>query len=152
MSIFWGLGYRVPSFWEVLPSLLQGTCEIWVWFKNLCFRCYNWCDPNLQEGQAVATISQKTPSCLLIFQVGQASLFAVCLFPCDSAGKESISNVGDLGSVPRLGRFPGEGKGYPLQLSGLENSMDCIVHGITKRQTWLSNFHFSVLWDVFLIV
>ena len=50
-------------------------------------------------------------------------------------------SVGDLGSIPGSGRSPGEGKGYPLQLSGLENSMDCIVHGISKSQTWLSNFH-----------
>ena len=49
-------------------------------------------------------------------------------FPCGSAGKDSTVNAGDLGSVPRLGRSPGEGKGYPLQSSGLENSMDCIVH------------------------
>ena len=52
--------------------------------------------------------------------------------PCGSAGKESACNAGDLGSVPGLGRSPGEGKGYPLQYSGLKNSMDCIVHGITK--------------------
>ena len=48
-------------------------------------------------------------------------------FSCSSAGKESACNVGDLGSIPGLGRSPGEGKGYPLQNSGLENSMDCIV-------------------------
>ena len=53
-------------------------------------------------------------------------------FPWGSAGKESTSNVADLGSIPGLGRDPGEGIGYPLQYSGLENSMDCIVHGITK--------------------
>ena len=47
----------------------------------------------------------------------------------------------DLGSIPGLGRSPEEGKSYPLQYSGLENSMDCIVHGFTKSQTWLSNFH-----------
>ena len=47
-------------------------------------------------------------------------------FPCGSAGNESACNVGDLGSIPGLGRSPGEGKGYPLQYSGLENSMDCI--------------------------
>ena len=52
-------------------------------------------------------------------------------FPCGSAGKESTCNVGDLGSIPGLGRSPGEGKGYPLQYSGLENSMDCIVHGVS---------------------
>ena len=43
--------------------------------------------------------------------------------------------AGDLGSIPGLGRSPGEGKGYPLQYSGLENSMDSIVHGVTKSQT-----------------
>ena len=58
------------------------------------------------------------------------------------AGKESACNAGDLGSIPGLGRSPGEGKGYPLQFSGLENFMDCIVHGVTKNQTQLSDFHF----------
>ena len=52
-------------------------------------------------------------------------------------------NREDLGSVPGLGRSPGEGKGYPLQYSGLKNSMDCIVHGVTKSQTLLSDFHFT---------
>ena len=48
-------------------------------------------------------------------------------FTGGSAGKESVCNVGDLGSIPELRRFPGEVKGYPLQYSGLEKSMDCIV-------------------------
>ena len=48
-------------------------------------------------------------------------------FPGSSAGKESACNTGDLGSIPGLGGSPGEGKGYPLQYSGLANSMDCIV-------------------------
>ena len=52
------------------------------------------------------------------------------VLPCDSAGKESTCNEGDLSSIPGLGRSPREGKGYPLQYSGLENSMDCIVHGV----------------------
>ena len=60
-------------------------------------------------------------------------------FPCDSAGKESDCNVGELGLIPELGRSLGEGKGYPLQYSGLENSMDCIVHGVTKSKTLLNN-------------
>ena len=63
-------------------------------------------------------------------------------FPCGSAGKESTCNAGDLGLIPRLGRSPGEGKGYPLQYSGLENDMDSIVHGVTKSRTQLSAFHF----------
>ena len=66
-------------------------------------------------------------------------------FLCGSAGKVHVCNVGDLGSIPGLGRSPGEGKGYPIQYSGLENSMDCIVHGITKGQTQLSDFHFDFL-------
>ena len=48
--------------------------------------------------------------------------------------KEYAYNVGDLGSVPGLGRFPGEGKGYPLQNSGLENSMDCCKESDTTEQ------------------
>ena len=63
-------------------------------------------------------------------------------FPGGSDGKESACNAGDLGSISGLGRYPGEGKGYPLQYSGLENSMDCIVHGLAKSRTWLSKFHF----------
>ena len=63
-------------------------------------------------------------------------------FPCGSSGKELAYNVGDLGSVPGLGRSPGEGKGYAFHYSGLANSMDCIVHGIAKSWTRLSDFHF----------
>ena len=63
-------------------------------------------------------------------------------FPCGSAGKESARDSGDLGLIPGLGRSSGEGKGNPLQYAGLEDSMDCIIHWITKSQTWLSDFHF----------
>jgi len=56
-------------------------------------------------------------------------------FPGGSTGKESACNIGDMGSIPGLGRSPGEGKDYPLQYSGLENSMDCIVHGVAKSWT-----------------
>ena len=63
-------------------------------------------------------------------------------FPGGSAGKESACKAGDLGSIPELGRSPGEGKGRPFQYSGLENSMDYTVLGITKSQTRLSDFHF----------
>ena len=64
-------------------------------------------------------------------------------FPGGSAGKESACNAGDLGLIPGLGRSPGEGKGDPLQYSGLESPMDCIHHGVAKRRTRLSNFHFQ---------
>ena len=62
-------------------------------------------------------------------------------FPCGSAGKESACNVGDLGLIPGLGRSPGKEKGYTLQYSVLENSMDHIVHGVAKSWTQLSDFH-----------
>ena len=61
--------------------------------------------------------------------------------PGSSAGKESACNVGDLGLIPGLRRSPGEGNSYPLQYSGLENARDCIVHGVARSQTQLSDFH-----------
>ena len=64
-------------------------------------------------------------------------------FPCGSAGKESACDAGDLGSIPGLRRSPGKGKGYPLQYSGLENSVDCIVCGVAKSRTRLSDSLFT---------
>ena len=52
--------------------------------------------------------------------------------------------MGDLGSIPGLGRPPGEGKDYQLQYSGLENSMDCIVYGVAESWRRLSDFHFTM--------
>ena len=62
-------------------------------------------------------------------------------FPGGSDGKESACNTGDLGSVPGLGRSPGEGNSYPLQYSGLEKSMDCMAHGVAMSQTQQRDFH-----------
>ena len=59
--------------------------------------------------------------------------------------KNPSANAEDLGSIPGLGRTPGEEKGYQLQYSGLENSMDCRVHEVAKSQTQLSDFHFTSL-------
>ena len=73
-------------------------------------------------------------------------------FPSGSAGKEFPCDVGDLGPIPGLGRSPGEGNSYPLQYSGLENSMDYIVHGVTKSRTQLSDFHFPMFMAVLLTV
>ena len=56
-------------------------------------------------------------------------------FPDSSVGKESAHNAGDPSSIPGLQRSPGEEKGYSLQYSGLENSMDCIIHGVSQSQT-----------------
>ena len=89
----------------------------------------------------MAETNMKIPHFTLYFEVSG--------FPGGSAGKESASNVGDLGSISGLGRSPEERNGYPFQYSGLENYMDCIVHGVSKSQTPWSHFHFhlaSFLW------
>ena len=74
---------------------------------------------------------------------GKVTHSSILGLPCGSAGKESTHNAGDLGSIPGLGRSPGQGKGYPLQYSGLENSMDCIVYGVAEsdRTERLSHLH-----------
>ena len=66
------------------------------------------------------------------------------VLPGGSAGKEPTCNVGDLGSIPGLGRSPGEGNNYPFQYSGLEKSMDCIIHGVVMNQIQLSDFIHSL--------
>ena len=75
----------------------------------------------------------------------------ICRVMCGSASKESTCNAGDLGSIPGLGRSPGEEKGYPLQYPGLENSMDSIVHGVAKSWTRLSNLHFTSVYIPFFV-
>ena len=72
------------------------------------------------------------------------ALFSLYGFTDSSVGKGSTCNAGDPGSIPGLGRSPGGGKGYPLQYSGLENSMDYTVHGVTKSRIQLSLSVFSL--------
>ena len=111
------------------------------WVQSL-----GWEDP-LEKGKA-------THSSILAWSVplwdtwgrGRISTLVFLGFSCGSAGKETTCNVGDLGSIPGLGRSPGEGKGSPLQYSGLENSMDCVVHGVAKSWTQLSDFHIPLLY------
>ena len=69
-------------------------------------------------------------------------------FPGGLDSEESACNLGKLGSIPGLGRYPGEGTGYRLQYSGLGNSMDCIVRGVTKCLIQRSNFHFHFFQEV----
>ena len=72
-----------------------------------------------------------------------SSFIAQLGFPHSSVSKESGCNAGDLGLIPWLGRSPGEGDGCALQYSGLENSMDCIVHGAAKSRIRLSSLFLS---------
>ena len=85
--------------------------------------------PAMQE-TPVGFLGQENP-----LEKGYTPHASILGLPCGSSGKESACNAGDLGSIPGLGRAPGEGKGYPLQYSGLENSVNYIIHGITKSQT-----------------
>ena len=87
-------------------------------------------------------LSLSAPPCFFIPESGRSTGEGTRLptpvflgFPGGSHGKESACSVGDVGLIPGLGRSPGEGNGYLLQYSELENSMDCIVHGVTKSQT-----------------
>ena len=73
-------------------------------------------------------------------------------FPDGSADKESACNAGDLGCIPGLGRSPGEGKGYPLQYSGLENSMDCIVNWAQEVNHDWATFTFMYLHNWFILL
>ena len=82
--------------------------------------------------------------CSALFIIQLSHLYTSMGFPHSSSGKESTCNAGDLGSIPGLGRPPGEGKGYPLQYSGLENSRNYTVHGVAKSRTRLSDFHFHI--------
>ena len=94
------------------------------------------------------------PVCKDLLEKNKLPTRALLGFPCGSAGKESACNERNLGSIPGLGRCPGEEKGYPLQYSGLENSMNCIVHVVLELVTTeglslsLLLFHQSALINV----
>ena len=105
--------YCHPAYLTYMQST---SCKMPGWMKHKL-------EPRLPGEISINSDMQMTPP---LWQKG---------FPCGSAGKESACNERDLGSIPGLGRSPGEGKGYPLQYSGLENSMDRIVHGVAESRT-----------------
>ena len=103
-----------------------------------CGQCVTWKIPWSRWEQKFPAVANWLPKLRLDVWIGISG---------GSEGKESTCNVGDLGSIPGLGRCPGEGNGYPLQYPGLENSMDrggwqATVHGVSKSWTQLSDFHF----------
>ena len=93
--------------------------------------------PYLTTGKTIALTIQNLVGKVMSLLFNMLSRFVTAFlgFAGGSAGKESVCNAGNLGSIPGVGRSPGEGKSYPLQCPGLENAMDCIVHGIAKSQT-----------------
>ena len=147
----WG-GWIKPTMVPIQPtvhpsSLRTNPSHRERWLQQPCF-IHKPISPAKLIGPSWAN---RIPSFIFLTVLLRCTLFPICSyllyspflgFPGGSAGKESACNAGDLGSIPGLGRSPGEGKGYPLQYSGLENSMDCIVHGVAKSQTRLSNVHF----------
>ena len=137
----------IPCF--VYPFICQWAFELLLPFDYYEYaayehRCASIC---LDSFTFLKSLDHMTVLHLIYFRNLQ-TLFVSFLwwgFPDSSAGKESACNAGNLASIPGLGRSPGEGKGYPLQCSGLWNSMDCIVHGVTKSRTPLSNSQFRVV-------
>ena len=133
-------GLHVLPIEIVLPWKSRCTCHFEWWFSvDLCF-------PDNSVGKE-STCNAGDPSLIswdrkIHWRRDGLPIPVFLGFLCGLAGKESACNAGDLDLIPGLGRSPGEGKGYPLQCSGLENSMDCIVHRVAKCQTWLSDFHF----------
>ena len=83
--------------------------------------------------------SEAEQKCILL------SPYCVLGLPGGSVGKESACSAGDLGPIPGLGRSPAEGNGYPLQDSGLEKAMDCIVHGATTESDTTESLSLSLL-------
>ena len=128
-----GLCSRCTGSAGLWPSAPGGGEPLVLWFSRRKVKCSAF---SLGDSRW----SRASPTCLLVIE---GILGRVGDFPGSSAGKVSAHNAEDLGLIPGLGRSPGEGKGYPLQYSGLENSMDCIVHGVSKSRTRLSDFHLT---------
>ena len=95
--------------------------------------------PYILSEEMHSAFLKKSPEILLSSQPVSAE--KLLIFPDSSVGKEPACNAGDPSSIPGLGRSTEEGKGYPLQYYGLQNSMDCIVHRMAKSQTRLNDFH-----------
>ena len=105
------------------------------------------CGPSSVAEQDLESSNKASSSCVFVKPHGSSLLvnyawLVILGHPWWLSHKESTCQTGDLGLIPELGRSPGEGKGYPLQYSDLENSIDCTVHGVTESRTRLSNFPF----------
>ena len=117
--------------------------------KDIVFRL-----PTLNPGMLVKSEVQLKMLCFFFSHISISHVIFGTHFyrhldyPCGSAGKESTCNVQDLGLIPGLGRSPGEGNGYPLLDSGLENPMDCVVCGGTKKLDTTKQLSLSLYADI----
>ena len=139
------MGFSRQEYWSELPFILQ---EIFLTqgLNPGLLHCKQTLYHLSHEGRlpSICIIPFVCYICSYIFTIHHIEMD----FPHGLAGKESACNVGDLGLIPRLGRSPGEGNGYPLQYYGLENS-PCIVHGVAKSRTRLSDFHFHIETNIY---
>ena len=129
-----GQSVRGFSFSISLSNEYSGLIALGKWPRVDGFTVQGTLKSLLQHHRLKASIFQ----CSVFFMVHLSHLWASLV----TAGKESACNVGDLSLIPGLGISPGEGKGYPLQYSGLENSMDCMIHEVAKSWKRLGDFHF----------
>ena len=127
--------------WGARVSFRSGFLSVYAQEWD-CWVIWQFCLYSLNGLSLLPILSPKLSS----FRMRALVIF--CSHAGGSDSEESACNAGDLGLVPGLGRSPGGGTGYPCQDSGLENSMDggawrATVHGVTKRPTQLSDFHFA---------
>ena len=111
------------TLWPPSSTSLTPTSSLWRHQSVLCFSVW-----------------------IFRFHLSVIKYLSFSVYPGGSAGKETACNVGDLCLIPGLGRSSGEWNGYPLQYSGLENSMDCIVHGVAKSRTTTERLSLLCLW------
>ena len=125
---------RSPGEWNATYSSipLENPMDRRAWWATVHGTAKNWTQLSDCHITSLLTIVQNNKDAFRKYDTS---------FPDNSADKEPTCNAGDPSSIPGLGRSPGEGNGYPLQYSGLENAMDYTVHGVTKSRTRLSNFH-----------
>ena len=142
------LAWRIPGTGEPGGLLPMGSHRVGHDWSDLAVAAYTQVasliaqlvkNPPAMQETPVQFLGQEDP-----LEKGWATHSSILGLPFGLAGKESACNAGDLGSIPGLGRFPGEGKGYPLQYSGLEYSMDCIVIESDTTE-WLS-LSYSKYW------
>ena len=138
-QVFWNFSRIKKSFFPIHTWLNLGVWNLWIYFLSPYFLLFS-------QISIITlycfTVDQGLKICKLLIRntdLGWASLVAQLVKNLPAMLPHSNPN---LGLIPGLGRSPGEVKGYLLQYSGLENSMDCIVHGVAKSWTWLSDFHF----------
>ena len=127
--------------WEIKPTHSDDFNKVSNWSLLI--------SRGLQMNDMTKDMREKTVTVLLCLMVELVLKKRNCCgslchqgFPFGSAGEESACDAGNLGSIPGLGRSPGEGKGYHSSILAWRTAWDCIVHGVTKSQTWLSHFHF----------